>query len=77
MLSPTIDKIAARFAGKVKVIRLDVDQRPDVAARYRVASVPQLLIFLGGNEPRERLVGMRSEAEIASQDRFSYFVTLT
>ena len=62
-LGPTIDKLADSYAGKVKVGKLNTDDHPDVAARYAISGIPQVLFFQGGDQPKERLVGLRPEAE--------------
>ena len=64
-LAPTIDRIADQFAGKVKVGKLNTDDNQDMAVRYGISGIPQVLIFKGGNEqPVERLVGVRPEREL-------------
>jgi thioredoxin 1 len=63
-LSPTIDKIADQFAGKVKVGKLNTDDQPDLAVRYGVSALPQLLIFKGGEEPVDKAVGAQPEAAL-------------
>jgi thioredoxin 1 len=62
-LSPTIDRLANQFAGKVKVGKLNVDEAQDLAQRYKVSGIPLVLLFKGSGEPVERLVGVRPEAE--------------
>ncbi|MFO0968820.1 MAG: thioredoxin [Gemmataceae bacterium] len=64
-LSPTIDKIATSFAGKVKVGKLNVDDAPDVATKFGVTSIPRVFIFKGGDKPVKSIVGLTSEAELA------------
>ena len=63
-LAPTIDKIATDFAGRVKVGKLNTDDNADLAVRYAISGIPQVLFFKGGGEPRERLVGLQSEAAL-------------
>src|SRR5437588_10881317 len=64
-LAPTIDKIATQYAGRVKVGKLNTDDNPDLAVRYGISGIPQVLLFKGGAEPRERLVGVQSEGALA------------
>jgi thioredoxin 1 len=64
MLAPTIDKIADQFAGKVKVGKLNTDDSPETASRYAISGIPALLFFHGGDQPKERLVGVQSEATL-------------
>jgi len=63
-LAPTIDKVAAQFAGKIKVGKLNTDEHPDLAAKFGISGIPQVLIFKGGEQPRERSVGLTSEASL-------------
>jgi thioredoxin 1 len=63
-LGPTVDRIADRFAGRVKVGKLNTDDSQDVAIRYGIQGIPQLLVFTGGDEPRDRLVGLQREDAI-------------
>lgn len=62
-LAPTIDKLAETYAGQVKVCKLNTDDNQDIAVRYRISSIPAVLIFKGTAEPAERIVGNRPEAE--------------
>jgi len=66
MLGPTIDKLAESFAGKVKVGKLNVDDAPDVAAKYGVTSIPRVFIFKGGDQPQKSFVGVTSERELTN-----------
>ena len=63
-LAPTIDKLADQFAGKVKVGKLNTDDSPDIAVRYGISSIPQVMIFNGSDEPVERTVGVQPEATL-------------
>lgn len=56
MVAPIIDELAAEYAGKVKVMKLNTDENPEIAGRYQVMSIPTILIFKNG-QPVERLVG--------------------
>src|SRR4051812_49599795 len=56
-LSPTIDKVADQFGGQVKVGKLNVDEAQDIAIRYAINSIPQVLLFKGGGEPVDQYLG--------------------
>jgi thioredoxin 1 len=60
-LAPTIDKIADQFNGRVKVGKLNTDDNTELAVKYGISGIPQVLIFKGGDQPREKLVGLQSE----------------
>jgi thioredoxin 1 len=55
-IAPILDELAVEYANKLKVVKLDVDESQDVPTRYRVMSIPTLLVFKGGQEV-ERIVG--------------------
>jgi thioredoxin 1 len=65
MLSPTIDKLATTYSGRVKVAKLNVDDAGDIAAKYGITSIPRVLVFKGGDKPRRSIVGLVSEGELA------------
>src|SRR5712692_8479851 len=60
-LAPTIDSLANKYSGKVKVGKLNTDDNPDVAVRYNISGIPAVLIFQGGEQPKERIVGLQRE----------------
>jgi thioredoxin 1 len=65
MLAPTIDKIATDFDGKVKVGKVNTEEAPEIAAKYRISAIPQIMVFKGGEMPVERpSPGVKSEADI-------------
>lgn len=48
MLGPVLEKIAEQGAGTFELVKIDVDQAPQVSARYRVQSIPAVKLFIGG-----------------------------
>ena len=63
-LGPTIDRLADTYAGRVKVGKLNTDDNQDMAVKYGISGIPQLLIFKGGDQPKERIVGLTPEREL-------------
>jgi thioredoxin 2 len=59
MLGPTLEKLAERHAGKLKVCKLDTEQNPQVAGNLRVMSIPTLIVFRDG-KPAARHSGLMS-----------------
>lgn len=49
MLGPIIDEVAEEYAGKIKVVKIDIDENGDVANKYGVMSIPTLILFKDGN----------------------------
>jgi thioredoxin 2 len=63
MLAPTIDQLASELAGRVTVAKLNIDENPATAGRFRVQSIPMLLLLKSGREV-DRLVGVQPKQEI-------------
>ena len=56
MVAPIVDELASEYNAKLKVMKLNTDDNPDVAGRYGIMSIPTLLFFRGG-QPVEKVVG--------------------
>jgi thioredoxin 1 len=56
MMSPVVDQLADEQKGRLKVGKLNVDDDPEIAAKYEVMSIPTMIVFQGG-EPAARIVG--------------------
>ena len=63
MVAPILQEIADEQAGKIKIVKLNVDDAPDVAMKYQVMSIPTLIVFKDGVEVN-RLVGARGKAQL-------------
>jgi thioredoxin 1 len=55
-VAPAVEEIATEYKGKLKVVKVDVDENQDISIRYGVQSIPTLMIFKNG-QMVERLVG--------------------
>jgi thioredoxin 1 len=64
-LAPTVDRIATQFGDRVKVGKVNIDDNENLAIKYGVTSIPRLLVFKNGEQPREQLVGAQREDVIA------------
>ncbi|NOY79646.1 MAG: thioredoxin [Kiritimatiellaeota bacterium] len=62
-LAPIIEKLAGDLAGKVKFVKVNVDQNEDLAREYRVSSIPRLIIFKAGKTV-DSDVGFKSEESL-------------
>jgi thioredoxin 2 len=56
MVSPVVERMGHEYAGRLKVVKLDIDQAPAIASRYGIQSIPLLVLFRGGEEV-DRVVG--------------------
>ena len=64
MIAPVIDELAAEMAGRLRVVKLNVDDNPQTASRFNLRSIPTLLVIKDGREV-DRLVGVQPKQEIA------------
>ena len=64
ILSPVVEELAGKYQGKLKVGKLNVDDHPQVAGRFRIMNIPTLLFFKGGQEV-DRIVGVVPKEELA------------
>jgi thioredoxin 1 len=63
MVAPEIDKLAAKYARSVSVVKVDVDANPVTASRYGIMSIPTVALFEPGKPPRSA-VGFRPLPEL-------------
>ena len=47
-MTPALEQVASELKGKVKVVKLDVDQSPDTTEKYRIQAMPTLMVFKDG-----------------------------
>jgi len=64
MIAPVVDQLATELAGRIRVVKLNVDENPRTAARFDLRSIPTLLVLKDGREV-DRLVGVQPKREIA------------
>jgi thioredoxin 1 len=62
-LTPTVEKIANEYEGKLKVGKCNVDQSPEIAGRYSIMSIPTILVFHKG-EIVSQIVGLVQKEKI-------------
>jgi thioredoxin 1 len=62
LLTPTIEKIAKDYAGKVKVGKVDTDANRDVSMKYGISAIPTVILFRNG-QIAQKFVGLRQERD--------------
>jgi thioredoxin 1 len=62
-VEPLLNEIATEMAGKVEIVKLNIDENPETAMAYRVMSVPTLTLFKGG-QPVQSVAGARPKGDL-------------
>jgi thioredoxin 1 len=62
MVGPIVEDLAQEYNGKLKVMKLNTDEAPEVAGRYQIMSIPTILFFKDG-QPVEKIVGARPKQQ--------------
>ena len=68
MIAPTLDRLAAESDGQYVIAKLNIDENPQTAARFQIASIPTMLLFKDGNLI-DRLIGLQPRQAIAERLR--------
>jgi thioredoxin 1 len=63
MLAPVLAEVAKEYVGKIKFVKLDVDENPNLAQKYSVRGIPTLILFKGGEIDVSK-VGMLSKSQL-------------
>ena len=63
MLSPVLDGLAAEYSDRVRFCKVNVDDEPELSARFGIASIPTLIFFKNG-EILKKTVGYREKDEL-------------
>ncbi len=66
MIAPIVADLAREWDGKVKVVKLDADQNPNVMMKYGVMGIPTLMLFKRG-EIKERMTGYQPKEKLAAK----------
>jgi thioredoxin len=63
MISPIVDELANDYAGKLKVVKMNVDDNPRTPSRYGVRGIPYLILFQAG-QVKDQIVGSVPKAHL-------------
>ncbi len=63
MIAPILDSIAEKHAGKIKVVKMNVDENPQTPMHYFIQAIPTLIVFSGG-KPVDKIVGALPQAAL-------------
>jgi thioredoxin 1 len=62
-IAPVVEELAAEYAGKIKVLKMNVDDNPRTPSRYGVRGIPNLILFQGG-QVKEQIVGAVPKSQL-------------
>jgi thioredoxin 1 len=65
MIAPAVEELATKYAGKVKVGKMNIDDHQNVPQRYNVMSIPMVLVFKNG-QPVDQVVGAVPKSHLES-----------
>ncbi|MGI8775127.1 MAG: thioredoxin [Actinomycetota bacterium] len=63
LVTPELEKLQAEYEGKVRVVKLNIDESPNVAAKYGVMSIPTIALFQDG-DIKAQVIGARPKDDI-------------
>jgi len=62
-IAPVIDELSVEYQGKLKVLKLNTDENPDIASQYQIMGIPTLLFFKDGKQV-DKIVGAASKKNL-------------
>ncbi|OOR89579.1 thioredoxin [Moraxella caviae] len=64
-IAPTLEELAGEYADRAQIVKVNVDENPEVTARFGIRSIPTLFVFKGG-EKVDTAVGALPKTELAA-----------
>ena len=65
MIAPVLEQSAPEYAGRLRVVKLNIDENPQTPSRYNVRSIPTLMLF-GGGQPVAVKVGVLNKSQLGA-----------
>jgi thioredoxin 1 len=66
MVAPILEELTSEYEGKLTIAKLDVDQNQQTAQKYRVMSIPTMIVFKNG-QPHKNIVGFKPKAALKQE----------
>lgn len=66
VLAPIVEDLAKEYAGKVKVVKVNTDENPDIASRYKILGIPTVMFFKNG-EKADQVVGSVPKSQLKAK----------
>lgn len=73
VIAPVVDELAQEYEGRLRVLKLNTDENPDVASRYQIMGIPTLLFFKDG-KPVDKIVGAAAKKQF--KDKIDSLLTV-
>lgn len=64
-IAPVLDELSSEYEGKARIVKIDVDSNPNLAAQYGIRSIPSLFVFKNG-EKVDNVVGAQPKAQLSA-----------
>jgi len=65
MIAPILDEVAREYAGRLKVVKLNIDDNPETPPKYNIRGIPTLMLFKNGGVEATK-VGAMSKSQLAA-----------
>ena len=66
LIAPILEEMATEYDGKLRIVKVDVDESPDVARRYEIMSIPTLVLFHDG-VAKKRMIGAKGKGQLVQE----------
>ncbi len=66
LIAPILEELADEYGGKLRIVKVDVDESPDVARRHEIMSIPTLVLFQDG-VAKKRLIGAKGKGQLVQE----------
>src|SRR3954447_14133362 len=66
LIAPILEEMATEYDGKLRIVKVDVDESPDVARRYEIMSIPTLVVFHDG-VAKKRMIGAKGKGQLGQE----------
>ncbi|WP_333652132.1 thioredoxin [Dissulfurispira sp.] len=66
MIAPTVEELSKEYAGKVKVGKLNTDENPDIASKYKIMGIPTIMFFKDGQKV-DQIVGAVPKSQLKAK----------
>ncbi|MDO8469363.1 MAG: thioredoxin [Candidatus Peribacter sp.] len=66
MMAPIVDELATEYEGKVKIVKLNVDENPETPGQFNIMSIPTFILFQGG-KPVSSFIGAKPKESVKQE----------